>query len=253
MILVLGGTSDALEIAGKLSALTHDIIISTATAYGFEVSRERFSGEIVFGRMDRDTLKNFLHEWKIGYVVDASHPYAENISRNAISVCQELGIPYLRFERPELEQDHSGRIVCRSLEQAGELVEELLKKIPGLAFITTGINNIEKMLGKISDKSRLKVRILPQSETVRKLEDLGLNADQIIAMKGPFSEEMNYLMFKEAGAAVLVAKDSGKEGGTDHKLAAADRLGIKVILIRRPVLDYPYKFTEISALLNYFK
>ncbi|MEL7565169.1 MAG: precorrin-6A reductase [Dehalobacterium sp.] len=249
MILVLGGTSDALEIAAELYRLTKDVTVSTATEYGFEVSRGRFPGQIIFGKMDRKALKSYIKEHGVDYVVDASHPYAENISKNAISVCQELKVDYLRFERPFVEQDKKGMVICESLEQAGELAEGM----PGKVFITTGINNIEKIIAKISDKNRLKVRVLPQSDTIRKLEDLGLNADHIIAMKGPFTEEMNYLMFKEAEAEILICKESGTQGGTDHKLTAASQLDMKIILIRRPNLVYPNKFENMILIKEYFQ
>lgn len=249
MILVLGGTSDALEVAGELYTVTKDVTISTATEYGFEVSRDRFPGQIIFGRMDREALKKYILEQGVQYVVDASHPYAENLSKNAISVCQELNLPYLRFERPELPESEQGIIICNSLEEAGDLAE----KIPGKVFITTGINNIERMLIKISDKNRLKVRVLPQADTVKKLENLGLNADHIIAMKGPFSEEMNFLMFQESGSSVLICKESGTHGGTDHKITAAQRLRMKIIMIKRPGLIYPNKFEHINEIKRYFR
>lgn len=248
MILVLGGTSDALEVAGELYSVTKDVIISTATEYGFEVSRDRFPGQIIFGRMDREALKKYIQEQGVEYVVDASHPYAENLSKNAISVCQELKIPYLRFERPALLEDKKDIIICNSLEEAGDLAE----KTPEKVFITTGINNIEKMLSKISDINRVKVRVLPQADTVKKLEKLGLNAEHIIAMKGPFSEEMNFIMFQESGSSVLICKESGTQGGTDHKITAAQRLGMKIIMIKRPDLVYPNKFECIDEIKRYF-
>lgn len=197
--------------------------------------------------MDQEALKKFLQGRGVDHVVDASHPYAENISKNAISVCHELGVNYLRFERPSVKQRDNDMLVCESLEQAGELAEEM----PGQVFITTGINNIEKMLNKISDKKRIKVRVLPQTETISKLEHLGLNADHIIAMKGPFSEEMNFMMFREAGSSILICKESGTQGGTDHKLTAATKLGMKIILIGRPNLIYPNKFEDIGSMIEF--
>ncbi|MCR6544766.1 precorrin-6A reductase [Dehalobacterium formicoaceticum] len=249
MILVLGGTGDALDIACALYRITSNVIISTATAYGFEVSQERFPGKIVHGKMDREALKKFILDQGIDYVVDASHPYAENLSRNAIAVCQDLGVNYLRFERSTIEEGRKERILCANLAEAGAVAENL----PGRIFITTGINNIDQMISQITDKKRLTVRVLPQSDSIKKLEDLGLNPDHIIAMKGPFSEEMNTLMFQETQSAILICKDSGIQGGTDNKLRAAERLGMQVILIRRPDLIYPNKFSNIDEIGEYFK
>jgi len=58
-------------------------------------------------------------------------------------------------------------------------------------------------------------------------------------------------MFKEAGAGLLVSKDSGVQGGTDQKFSAAARLGMQVILIRRPDLDYPNRFSDIPSIKRY--
>jgi precorrin-6A/cobalt-precorrin-6A reductase len=248
MILVLGGTGDALDIACALYRITTDVLISTATEYGFEVSQERFPGKIVHGKMDQEALKKFTSVHKIDVVVDASHPYAENISRNAITVCQDLGVDYLRFERPVIYEDQDHKIICASLEEAGIIAENL----PGRIFISTGINNIHQMLAQIKDKKRLTVRVLPQSDSIKKLEELGLNPDHIIAMKGPFSEDMNFLMFQETQSQVLICKDSGTQGGTDQKLKAAGRLNMQVILIRRPDVPYPNKFTSINEIEEYF-
>ncbi|ATW28131.1 precorrin-6A reductase [Candidatus Formimonas warabiya] len=249
MILVIGGTGDALDIACTLSELTENVTISTATEYGFEVSRDRFPGRIIFGKMDREDLKKYLQKEGITHVVDASHPYAENISRHAILVCQELGIDYVRFERPAWHQEGGAVLVCASYAHAADRAEQMTGNI----FISTGINHVEEFVTRISDKKRLKIRVLPQSETILKLENLGLHADHIIAMKGPFSEEMNYLMFKEAGAAILICKDSGVQGGTDHKLTAAKHLGMTSIIIKRPDLAYPNQFEQITDLKRYFK
>ena len=247
MMLVLGGTSDALEIAGELYQRKKEVVVSTATEYGYSVSKGKFPGRVVSGKMTGEDLKNFLNKYRISCVIDASHPFAENISQNAVSVCQELGIKYLRFERPQVNQKNSGVIYCAGFPEAGELAE----KIPGIIFITIGKNHIETVLAKISDKKRVRVRVLPQSETIAQLEGLGLNADQIIAMKGPFSEEMNLLMLKETGAASLICKDSRKQGGTEAKLEAALKLGIKTIMIRRPKIDYPNKYQDMAELINY--
>lgn len=248
MILVLGGTSDALEIAAAIFAITPDVMVSAATEYGGAVSKNRFPGRIVAGQMDQDQLKKFLLTQGVSCVVDASHPYAENISRYAIQACRELSIAYCRFERPKVPGE-GDFITCREFQEAGELAAAC----QGNIFITIGKNHIAQVLAGIPELERVRVRVLPQSETIRQLEDLGLNADHIIAMKGPFSEEMNYLMFREAAASVLISKDSGTQGGTDHKIEAARRLGMKIILVSRPELNYPHQFSDLDGLLDHLR
>ena len=83
------------------------------------------------------------------------------------------------------------------------------------------------------------------------MEGLGLNAENIIAMKGPFSEEMNYTMFKETGSEILISKDSGDQGGYQEKVRAAKRLNMKILVIRRPNIIYPNKFDSIEDVHKY--
>lgn len=248
MILVLGGTSDSVEIAGEIFRMTEEVILSTASEYGYQVSQERFPGQIVYGKMNREALKNFLCNHRITHVVDATHPYAENVSVHAISACRELSVDYLRFERPLVWEEDRDVLTCSTPAEAGKLADQL----PGNIFVTIGVNKIQEILEQVTDQKRILVRVLPQSGSLVKLESLGLNADHIIAMKGPFSEEMNYLMLKESQAGVLLCKDSGPQGGTGEKIKAARRLGVKVILIKRPNIDYPCRITDIDQLKNYF-
>lgn len=244
MILILGGTSDSLEIACLLYEGTPKIILSTATEYGYQVYRNQFGGEILYGEKDKQDLLQVALECRVKLIIDATHPYASNISKNAIEVSKEAQIEYIRYERPVIYEQNESVIFCDTYEEAGKLAE----KSEGNIFITTGSNYIEKLLSEITDKQRVKVRVLPQAKVLSKLERLGLQADNIIAVKGPFSEEMNLLMLKEAEAQVIILKESGSKGGVQEKLHAANQLGLKSIIIKRPSIEYPNIFTDYVAL-----
>ncbi len=246
MILILGGTSDATAIAKALYELTDKIIVSTATEYGFQATDKEFRGEIIWGRKDLNALTALLRDRGIHTLIDATHPFAGDVSENAIKACGLTGVAYIRYERPASEADGQHIRLCDTYEDAGEAAE----RETGTVFITTGSRHAGKILSCISDQSRVRVRILPVSESILEIERLGLKAEQIIAMKGPFSEEMNYLMMKECQAAVMICKDSGAQGGTEEKIKAARRLGIKAIMIRRPAIEYPNRYGSISELLQ---
>ena len=71
---------------------------------------------------------------------------------------------------------------------------------------------------------------------------------EIVALQGPFSEELNIALYRQYGADVVVTKNSGEIGGTDTKLTAARKLGLPVVMIDRPKLDYDviaYTFEEV--------
>lgn len=242
-LLVLGGTSDSIELANKLYMICKDTILSTATEYGSYISTGRFSGEVACGKKDVVQLTEFILEKGIKIVVDATHPYAAGISQNAMDACRELGIDYVRYERNSAIPDSYNITYCSSYEEAAAIADGK----SGNILVTTGSNNIDKLAAGIRDKKRLKIRVLPVSESVRRLEQAGFNADNIIAVKGPFSEEMNYLMMVENDIRLMISKDSGEPGGTDEKLRAAKRCGAEVIIIKRPQLEYPNKFASIEA------
>ena len=246
MILILGGTSDALDLACDLYKMTDQVVLSTATEYGSMISTERFCGEVIHGKKDGQQLKLYAQKNNIQIIIDGTHPYADHISNNAVKVCEELKIFYMRYERPSSLKEKDPVLYCDTYEEAGRIAEGL----EGNIFMTTGSNYVEQFLKHIKNKDRIRVRVLPQASVLRKLESLGLNANHIVAVKGPFSEEMNYVMFKETEAKIMVCKDSGQVGGTDEKVRAAYRLGIKIIMIKRPDMRYPNIYSDLSILIE---
>ena len=78
------------------------------------------------------------------------------------------------------------------------------------------------------------MRVLPTGHVLSTCQDLGFSAANIIAMQGPFSQEMNVALLRQIGARFLVTKDGGAAGGFTEKLAAAREVGTTVVLIARP-------------------
>ncbi|PKM52063.1 MAG: precorrin-6A reductase [Firmicutes bacterium HGW-Firmicutes-7] len=251
MILILGGTGDSVVLAEKLYALTDKLILSTATDYGEHVAKQAFKGLVISGQMDYEALKTFCENHLVTYIVDATHPYAQVISENAIMVSEALGLLYYRYERPrsEVHQDRieSAKVIyCKDYETAGKIIDAG----EGNVLMTTGSRQVEKMVKEIKDIKRIYVRVLPKSEHLIKLEALQLMPDQIIAMKGPFSIEMNKLMLAQVKAKYIVTKESGVQGKTDEKLQAAREMDIQVILIKRPEISYPTVCTSIDEMVD---
>ncbi|MEG1501539.1 MAG: precorrin-6A/cobalt-precorrin-6A reductase, partial [Clostridiales bacterium] len=83
--------------------------------------------------------------------------------------------------------------------------------------------------------SRILARVLPTSDILKKCEDLGLAANQIIAVQGPFSADFNLAVYRDHQIDILVTKDSGPEGGVGEKVYPALAAGLQVLMIRRPV------------------
>jgi len=97
---------------------------------------------------------------------------------------------------------------------------------------------------------RIVIRVLPEHKVIKKCQDLGFQGRDIIAMQGPYSKELNKIIFKSYGASVVVTRESGKRGGADTKIAAAMALKIPVIVIskKNPHLTEEVKsYEEILA------
>jgi precorrin-6A/cobalt-precorrin-6A reductase len=98
VILVLGGTAEARELADAL----HERAITVTTSLAGRVARPRLpSGEVrVGGFGGPEALADWLREHKVRSVVDATHPFAERISLSTVTACAAANVPLLRLERP---------------------------------------------------------------------------------------------------------------------------------------------------------
>lgn len=238
MIFVLAGTQDGREIAKLLLEKGHDVAASVVSRYGGELLAHNCGQRCLINDkpLDQEALQAYMQEHKISLLVDASHPYAANVSRNAMEVCTSLAVPYIRYERDLSALDYEKITVVHSYEEAAQAAAALGNNI----FLTTGSRNLEKFVQSPAlQGSELTARVLPTAEVIALCESLGLDAGHIVALQGPFSKELNLELFKRYGAEVIITKNSGTIGGTDTKLAAAKELGLPLVLIDRPQLDYP--------------
>lgn len=253
MILLLGGTSESRILATKLKELSLDVILSTATEYGEILAANRFDGKIIHGAMDEQSMRAFCHINQIKVIVDATHPFAQIVSKTAMDVSHSLDLEYLRFERPsshviEEVNDNSVHIFNNFIEACS-----WLNTTKGNILVTTGSKDVGIIVDSIHQKERLFVRFLPVSEQILKMEKLGLKPNQLIAMQGPFSLEMNKAMIRAVNATALLTKESGPQGYVDEKILAAKECGIEVGIIKRSQIKYPNLFSDIDLLVRYMQ
>ena len=250
MIFVLAGTQDGREIVRLLLEQGHDVAASVVSSYGGELLAHACGQRCLINDkpLDEAALKDYLQEHDIRLLVDASHPYAANVSRNAIAVCQALSIPYIRYERDLSKLDYDRITVVHSYEEAAQAAAALGKKI----FLTTGSRNLDKFVHSPDLKNcELTARVLPTAEVIGLCESLGLDAGHIVALQGPFSRELNVELFRKYGAEVIITKNSGTIGGTDTKFAAAAELNLPIVLIDRPQSNYPSLTHDYAEILTF--
>ena len=247
-IFLIAGTEDGRKLAEFLSEKNFDVTASVVSDYGRKLLETCAGVKINDKPLDRDELEKILREDNFNCLVDASHPYAQNISANAVAATQAAQIDYVRYERAEINFDYEKIFRVESYEEAALKAAQLGKNI----YLTTGSRNLKIFVDRLRD-CNLTVRILPTAEVLAQCEALGLTPKQIVAMQGPFSTELNAELFKHAGAEVIVTKNSGQIGGADTKLEAAKILNLPVVMINRPKILYPNLAKTFDDVLRFLE
>lgn len=252
MIFVAAGTQDGRELAKFLLEHGYDVAVSVVSHYGEQLLADCRGQNLIINDqpLDRAEMETYLKQHKIRLLVDASHPYAVNVSQNAMEVCRTLGIPYIRYERALTELRYDKITVVHSYEEAAETAAKLGRRI----FLTTGSRNLEKFTSSPAlDDHVLIARVLPTEQVIGLCEKAGLMPGQIIGMQGPFSQKLNRELFQKYQAEVIITKNSGTIGGTDTKFAAAEELGLPVIVIDRPVMEYGHVGRNYEEILHFIE
>lgn len=247
MILVLAGTSDARALARKIDAAGYELLTTVVTDNA-AVELQAAGLAVKIGRLTSSEMASLIVEQGIRAVVDGSHPFAEEASRNAIHAAEQAGVSYIRYERESQVYQYEKLKVVESYAEAAELAAE--KK--GVVLLTTGSKTLqiftEKLLG--DPDVRLLARMLPRLDNLEKCEALGFPQKNIIAIQGPFTKEFDLALYQQYGVTLMITKESGKIGSVDEKIAAAKVLGIEVIMIRRPKLEYGHVYQNFEGVLS---
>ena len=249
MIGLIVGTSEGKNILSGLNNFTEDIFISTATAYGAELLKDYKYKVFNEKPLDLVGLIKVIKENDIKILIDASHPYALEITENAIEACKVCGVQYVRYERPPVLKkfkDNKNVVVVENYES----LYEHLKKIDGTILNTTGSRNIVKILD-FNLKNRVIHRVLPSVKVLVEILDLGVKVDDIVAMKGPIGYELNCGFIKEYRAKAILMKDSGVQGGTYDKIKAAIDNNIMAFVIGRKPMEYSKVFYSEIEVVKY--
>ena len=249
MIWVLAGTGDSFELIYKLKQRNIDLVVTVTTKYG----KQKLAGQnikVLKCSLNEIEMTDFMRNKGIDLIIDATHPFAENVSRNCMNAAQENNIEYIRYERKMLDLTKYPKkyiLDVKSYKEAAELANNYKK-----VFLTIGSNNLSYFIDEIENwQERLIARILPDWKFIKKAKEDGLTPANIVGIQGPFSKKLNKSLIDEYEVDVLVTKASGKYGGLETKIEAALESVIPVIVIKRPNLCYPTVFNKIDHLFEY--
>ena len=145
-LLILGGTREAFQLAENLDAkLPHEKINFISSLAGTTKKPNIPEGKFRTGGFGGLAgLKNFLVKEEISLLLDATHPFAENMSKNALLASSDLGLPFLVLNRPPwVKQSKDQWIEVSSLKNAVKYLKNVEKKTgslysTGSIFLTTG-------------------------------------------------------------------------------------------------------------------
>lgn len=247
-IFVAAGTRDGRELAGYILQKGYQVTASVVSSYGESLLKSYQGIQVSCEPMDEEGFAEYFRQHQVDVFVDASHPYAANVSENAMAACRRAGVAYIRYERQQTPLDYDKAYYVADYQRAAEVAAGLGERI----FLTTGSRKLEAFArSEALQGKELVCRILPEPEVVQLARDLGFTPANIVAVQGPFSLELNKELYKKYGAQVVVTKNSGTAGGADTKFAAAMELGLPLVIIDRPAMQYDNIAYTFEAVVDF--
>lgn len=245
-ILIFAGTTEGRLLAEFLKRQKVPAYVCVATEYGGQLLEENSYLQVSHSRLDETQMRQLILEEDIHLTVDATHPYAVEVSANIRKACEEAGCEYIRLLRSSVQTGEEDEMVC---VESVEAAVEFLKETEGNILVTTGSKELHKYTAIPEFEERVFARVLSTPEVARHCADLGFTGKHLICMQGPFSEELNTALLKQFGARWMVTKEAGKNGGYEEKIRAARNAGAKVVLIGRPVKESGLSLEEVIRTL----
>lgn len=226
------------------------------------------------GTLATDALADFLQTHAIGAILDASHPFAVEISQGAMAQAAALHLPYWRYERPpsaegksmEAESWASGCpespvFECPTPESPASASPTPGSpapkrpwqplRVPDLeATLTPAILAGQRVLLTLGyrwlaafrpwqERATLFARILPSPVALDAALEAGFAPERLIALRPPIGEALEQALWQQWSITTVITKASGAPGGEDTKGRVAARLGVSLVIIERPRLAYP--------------
>ena len=236
-ILLLGGTTEAGDLARALALGGHDAIYSYAGRTQSPAAQplpQRVGG---FGGITG--LADWIRHEGISHVIDATHPFANEISGNAVAACAQTRVPLLALERPPWVAGPGDRWTdVADVDAAVAALPDTKARV----FLAIGRQSLAPFAAK------------PQHSYLLRLIDepgeIPLPHAIITLSRGPFSEPADRRLLQDHAITHVVAKNSGGSAA-EAKLAAARSLGLPVIMIARPPMPPRASVTTVGQVLDW--
>lgn len=243
--IVFAGTTEGYALCEFLAENRVSVYACAATEYGGSLLQENEFLHVSAGRLKTEDMEELFRKENPEIVLDATHPYAAEVTKNIRTACESAGVLYQRILRPEGEKN-SEAIYVESTEEAAAF----LSGTEGNIFLTTGSKELAKFTGIPDYKERLFARVLSIPSVIRSCAELGIEGKHLIGMQGPFSAEINEAMLRQFQCSYLVTKDTGLAGGFPEKMEACQRCGVTPVIIGRPLKEEGISLQDARVFLS---
>ena len=244
-VILFAGTTEGRRITEALRGKDVTVHVSVATEYGETLIDASDNVRVMHGRKDAAQIASLIAETGASLVIDATHPYADHVTQTLQRVCAETGTEYMRVLRGEERENDEGCVFVADTDEA----IAYLNSTEGNIFLTVGSKELPRYAEVINARERIYARILSLPEAMEQAVKLGFVGSHLIAMQGPFSEEINAAMLDMTGARYLVTKDTGTAGGFPEKIRAAKSRGATPVVVRRPLAEDGMSVSECLSIL----
>ncbi len=243
---LIGGTTESIAIASAISHIYIPCLVTVTTTTARNIYPLDLNIKIWVGKLDLDQLGAFLHKNEIIGIIDASHPYATVISARAMVAAKEYSLPYLRYERPQVASnaDHILELDSFATLLRGEYLQQQR------VLLTVGYKTLPQFQ-PWQQKATLFTRILPRIDSLQVALASGFTADRIIAFRPPINADLEKALWRQWQITTVISKASGKAGGEETKRLVAKELGVKLIIIQRPKLDYLKQTENLAEVVQF--
>ena len=229
-ILLFGGTTEGRLLSEFLVNNQIPSIVCAATAYGGSLSASSEEVRVLAERLDAAEMAALMQTEQPELVIDATHPYAAEVTENIQQAASAAGIEYLRVLRETEAVETQEMVFLNSVEAAAEWLDGR----EGQILVTTGSKELKAYTKIRNWQERIFARVLSTEESVRHCAALGFEGRNLIAMQGPFTEALNEAMLRAYDIQYLVTKDTGRSGGFAEKIEACRACGCTPVIIGRP-------------------
>ncbi len=238
-VLILGGTTEAAELGARVATI--DGIEAIASLAGRTREPSLPSGNVRIGGFGGvDGLVEYLRQMKVDVLIDATHPFANQISDNAAAATNEVGIPRLMLIRPAWEKTTGDRwIEVESNAAAADILQNQAKRV----FLTVGRQELSTF-AHLQNIWFLMRMIDPPGK------DALVPPGIILCDRGPFILENERKIIVQHNIDTIVSKNSGGDA-TYAKVIAARELGVQVVMVKRPSVPMGEKVADVDGAVTW--